>query len=52
MLSEAMLVKVLYIVSGAIFILSGVMYYDRPDSAPAVNISIGIFFICFGIAQS
>jgi uncharacterized membrane protein HdeD (DUF308 family) len=54
MLSETelkMLTKIGFITSGAIFILTGVVYYNRPDSISSVNISIGIAFICVGIAQ-
>jgi hypothetical protein len=55
MLSETelkMLTKVGFMVAGAIFILTGIMYYNRADSTSSVQISIGIAFICVGIAQS
>jgi uncharacterized membrane protein HdeD (DUF308 family) len=55
MLSETelkMLTKIGFIVAGAIFIITGMIYHNRPDSTPLVNISIGIALICVGIAQS
>lgn len=54
MISETelkMLTKIGFMVAGAIFIMTGIVYYNRPDSTPSVNISIGIAFICVGIAQ-
>jgi hypothetical protein len=53
MLIEAMMVKILYIASGAIFILSG-MYcnYRQGDySQSSMQIALGIAFFSIGIIQ-
>jgi hypothetical protein len=53
MLNEAMLVKVLYIVSGAIFILGGIYcnYKQGDDWQSSMQIALGIACVGVGIIQ-